>query len=120
MAAANLASRQSLHTEEEPYNRAHRRSIDFLRPQVDATTGIPTEQIQVLCDLQSGLVSRLENDSASVIAEDERVEDRVIKQCLASVEGKLTAFQGLRSQLDDLKIWVRVSVSVRQSTYHPH
>ncbi|KAJ9669259.1 hypothetical protein H2201_000611 [Coniosporium apollinis] len=91
--------------EEDPYNRAHQRSISFLRQEVDAITRVLNEQIQILENFKSGLETRLDYSPNPINLDGERVEDRVVYNCLASVGGKLNSFQDMRNQLDSLQIW---------------
>lgn len=65
------------------------------------------QQIQILENLKSGLEVRVDYSPNSLNLDGDRVEDRVVYGCLASVGGKLNSFQDMRNQLDSLQIWVR-------------
>ncbi|EKG15467.1 Mg2+ transporter protein CorA-like/Zinc transport protein ZntB [Macrophomina phaseolina MS6] len=83
--------------DEDPLNRVHQKSINFLKQEIEAIKAVLNQQLNVLNDFSQALDQRSEAAvGGGYLDTGYSVEPVIVSNCIAAVEAKLRSFEDMR------------------------
>lgn len=105
---------QNRRVDEDPLNRAHQKSINFLKQEIEAIKAVLTQQLTVVTDFGTALEQRKEHAASAAWllgTATYAVEPNVVYNCIAALEAKIRSFEDMRLAAANLQATVSFSSS---------
>ncbi|KAB2572307.1 hypothetical protein DBV05_g9037 [Lasiodiplodia theobromae] len=90
--------------DEDPLNRAHQKSINAFKQELEAITNVLNQQLTVLTDFGLALEQRKQHAGRTLFSAPYAVAPNVVDNCAAAVDSKIRGFAGMRQNAEALRL----------------